>query len=365
MPEHAHRTDPRTRRLSCALVVGALLLSGCTGAFSPRYYWQAAHGQFELWRRARPLDVVLADSATPGPVRDQLRLAADIRDWASSELSLPDNGSYRRYADLGRRFVVWNVFATEALSVKPRQSCFPVAGCVSYRGFFAEADARAHAHALAEAGLDVHVTGIPAYSTLGWFDDPLLNTFIHYPETELVRLIVHELAHQIVYVRDDTEFNESFASAVEEEGVRRWLARPGKAALQQGFDRTQTMRADFAALVGKYREMLDELYRSDLPDEAKRAGKHTLIGQLGADYIRLRDGSWNGFRGYDRWFGQDINNATLASIGLYTSARPAFSQLIARAPDLPSAWVSLRELAALPRDERRARLGLPPHPDDR
>lgn len=362
----AHRAERRTVRTRLpALLFGAAvsLLSGCTGSFSPGYYWQAANGQFELWRRARPLDEVVADPQTEALLRERLALAREIRDWASRELALPDNGSYRRYADLQRRFVVWNVFATDALSVRPRQSCFPVAGCVSYRGFFAEVDARAHADALASQGLDVHVSGVPAYSTLGWFDDPLLNTFIHYPETEMVRLIVHELAHQLLYVRDDTEFNESFASAVEEEGVRRWLARPGKAALRPAHERAQRMRQDFAELVARYRGALDDLYAGDQDDEAKRRGKADLLDALGREYIRIRDSRWGGFRGYDRWFAQDINNATLASVGLYTAAQPAFTRLIDSSPDLPSAWANLRELAALPRDERRARLHLPPHDD--
>lgn len=357
MPDTATPAE-RVRRRGLVVAL-ALLLGGCNGSFSPRYYWQAAHGQLELWRLARPLAEVDADRASTQALRNKLALAAEIRDWASREMALPDNGSYRRYADLGRPFVVWNVFATEPLSVKPRQACFPIAGCVSYRGFFAEGDARAHADALAREGLDVHVSGVPAYSTLGWFDDPLLNTFIHYPETELVRLIVHELAHQIVYVRDDTEFNESFASAVEEEGVRRWLARPGKEKLRDGFERAQLLRSDFAALVTRYRDALDALYGSDLADREKHAGKVRLLEELGADYRALRDTRWSGFRGYDRWFAQDINNATLASIGLYTAARPAFTRLIAASPDMPAVWASMRELAKLPRDERRARLNLP------
>jgi predicted aminopeptidase len=261
--------------------------------------------------------------------------------------------------------VVWNVFATRPLSIRPEQSCFPIAGCVSYRGFFVEDDAHAYARRLADRGLDVHVAGVPAYSTLGWFDDPLLNTFIHYPETELVRLIVHELAHQVVYVRDDTEFNESFASAVEEEGLRRWLARPEHQAQAELFERAQAMRADFAALVARYREALAALYASDASDAEKRARKHELIDALGADYRAMRDHRWNGFRGYDRWFGQDINNATLASIGLYTDAKPAFARLIAECDgDMPRVWARMRALAALPRDERRAALGLPPHPEN-
>ena len=352
------RAESTLRRLF--LLCLTPLIVGCNGSFSPHYYWQAASGQFELWRLARPVGQVGADPATPQTLRERLALAVEIRDWASRDMALPDNGSYRRYADLGRPYVVWNVFAADPLSVQPAQSCFPIAGCVSYRGFFSEADARAYAEARRAEGLDVHVGGVPAYSTLGWFDDPLLNTFMHYPEIELVRLIVHELSHQIVYVRDDTEFNESFASAVEEEGVRRWLMRPGKDALRAGFERNQRIRADFAALVLKYREALDEVYRSSSSDAEKRQEKARLIGALGDEYARMRDREWGGFRGYDRWFAQDINNATLASIGLYSAAKPAFTRLIDTSPDLPAVWATLRELAALPRDERRARLDLPP-----
>ncbi len=352
---------PVPQRLLLLLLLAPL--AGCNGSFSPHYYWQAAGGQLELWRLARPVGEVGADPATPPGLRERLALAGEIRDWASREMALPDNGSYRRYADLGRPFVVWNVFAADPLSVTPQRSCFPIAGCVGYRGFFHEADARAHADALAGTGLDVHVSGVPAYSTLGWFDDPLLNTFINFPETELVRLIVHELAHQVVYVRDDTEFNESFASAVEEEGVRRWLARPGRAGGRDGFEHMQRLRADFAALVLKYREDLDRLYRSGLEHDDKLARKAELIRQLGDEYRARRDRDWQGFRGYDRWFAQDINNATLASIGLYAGAKPVFTRLIDNSSDMNQVWKTMHELARLPRDERRARLNLPPAGD--
>ncbi|MBP6096327.1 MAG: aminopeptidase [Methyloversatilis sp.] len=358
MPATAARTERPMRAV--VLLCAALLLGGCNGSFSPRYYWQAASGQLELLRLARPVTDIHAEPATPQQLRERLALATEIRNWASAEMALPDNGSYRIYADLRRPFVVWNVFSADPLSVRPKQSCFPIAGCVSYRGFFGEADARAHADELSKTGLDVHVSGVAAYSTLGWFDDPLLNTFMHYPETELVRLIVHELSHQIVYVRDDTEFNESFASAVEEEGVRRWLARPGKEGLRAGFERAQKMRIDFAALVLKYRDALDSVFRSGLPDAAKLARKSALISELGNEYRTLRDDEWRGFRGYDRWFAQDINNATLASIGLYAGAKPAFARLIERSADMPAVWREMHELAKLPRDERRARLDLPP-----
>ena len=235
----------RSSRVALALVAAALL-QGCE---TLGYYAQAVSGQFGLLARARPVEQWLGESATPSPLRAKLETALAIRDYASRELGLPDNASYRRYADLGRPFAVWNVIAAPEFSTKPLQSCFPVAGCVSYRGFFAREDAERHAAGLRATGSDVHVYGVPAYSTLGWFDDPLLSTFIRYPDTELARLVFHELAHQVVYARDDTTFNESFAVAVEETGVRRWLAAAGREAQLAGFVEAQRRKAAFIALI--------------------------------------------------------------------------------------------------------------------
>jgi predicted aminopeptidase len=280
-----------------------------------------------------------------------------IRDFASRELALPDNGSFRTYADLSRPYVVWNVFAAEEFSVRPKEWCFPVAGCVNYRGYFARADADAFAADLRGEGFEVYVGGVPAYSTLGWFDDPLLSTFIHYPETELVRVIVHELAHQVLYVRDDTEFNESFAVVVEQEGVRRWLARENEPAERDRSQRAQRMRADFQGLVLETRQRLEALYASALAPEEKRREKKRILAGLRGDYEGLKAGPWQGFAGYDRWFGQEINNATLASIGLYHQLVPAFEALLDRnSLDLPRFYAEVKRLAALPKDARRERL---------
>jgi predicted aminopeptidase len=193
-----------------AIAACSALLGGCE---TVGYYTQAIGGQFEISARARPIDMVIGEPGTPADLRAKLALARGIRDYASRELGLPDNGSYRRYADLGRPFVVWNVVAAEEFSTKAVESCFPVVGCVTYRGYFGEAVARAHAEALRAKGFDAQVSGIPAYSTLGWFDDPLLSTFIRYPEAEIARIVFHELAHQVVYIKGDTVFNESFAVA--------------------------------------------------------------------------------------------------------------------------------------------------------
>ena len=340
------------RRLAgIGIVLAAAALLGACG--TPGYYLQAAGGQLEILRLSRPLDDARIDPATPDALRDKLARAAAIRDFASRELGLPDNGSYRKYADIGRPYAVWNVFATDELSIEPREWCFPVAGCVSYRGYFAEADAEAFAAALRAQGNDVHVAGIAAYSTLGWFDDPLLNTFMHYPEVELARLIFHELAHQRVYAAGDSEFNESFAMAVEVAGVRRWLAREGNDAQRAAFASAQRRRDDFAALVLKYRDALGAAFKGDADTAYKRAEKGRILGELQTEYRALRDGAWGGYRGYDRWFGQEINNAVLASIGLYHQRVPAFEALLAaEGDDLPRFYDRVAQLARMPKERR-------------
>ena len=338
---------------SLALIAVAAL-AGCA---SPAYYLQAVGGQIELWREARPIAQVRADAATQDDLRHKLDIALRIRDFASTDLGLPANGSYRSYADVKRPYAVWTVFAAEAFSVEPKQWCFPVAGCVGYRGYFAADDAEAYAQALRRNGYDVHVGGVAAYSTLGWFDDPLLNTFIHYPETELARLVFHELAHQVVYVKDDSVFNESFATAVEMAGIDRWLTRNGTPAQRAAFEQAQSRRRDFHDLVLRFREQLQTLYASDHGPQEMARLKTQILGELQEEYRALRNGPWNGFAGYDRWFGQEINNATLASIGIYTELVPAFEALLARnAGDLPRFYDEVKRLAALPKENRQARL---------
>ena len=204
---------------------------------------------------------VIEDAASPQPLHDKLALALKAREFASNELGLPRNRSYRGYADLERPFVVWNVFAAPEFSIRPAQWCFVMAGCVSYRGYFAKADAQAFASETAEGGFDVYVGGVPAYSTLGWFADPVLNTFIHYSAAEVARLIFHELSHQVVYVKDDSVFNESFAVTVEREGLKRWLAKHGTERDRGVLEKMRKQRADFITLIQAYRARLDALYK--------------------------------------------------------------------------------------------------------
>ena len=237
--------------------------------------------------RAQPVASVIADPATPQALRERLELARSIRDYASRELKLPDNGSYRSYADLGRPYVVWNVVAAPEFSLEPVESCFPVAGCVPYRGFFAREDAERHAERLRAAGNDVNVRGVPAYSTLGRFDDPLLSTFIRNPDAELARLIFHELAHQLLYVKDDSTFNESFAVVVERAGVRRWLAATGRSAGLKVFFESQERRKKFFEELEQSRTRLKTLYAMPLPPEVMRERKRAEMELLKANVAKL------------------------------------------------------------------------------
>ena len=342
----------RARTVAAALAAG--VLAACT---TVEYYSQAVFGQFDVMRRSRPIDEVIADPESPAAVRARLERVREIRAFAVRELGLPDNGSYRGYADLGRPYVVWNVFAAPPLSIEPVQSCFPIAGCVSYRGYYAQSGAQAHAAKLAAEGFDTYVGGVPAYSTLGWFDDPVLNTFIQYPDAELARLVFHELAHQVVYVKDDTTFNESFATAVEMAGVERWLAAHGSDAERAAFKRYQARRTDFLDLLLEYRARLGAAYAEPTSDADKRAAKAAILAALQADYARMKSERWDGYSGYDRFFASGINNANLASVATYTQQVPAFQALLARENgDLARFYAAVRELAQLPKPERTAAL---------
>jgi predicted aminopeptidase len=269
---------------------------------------------------------------------------------------LPDNDSYRTYADLGRPFVLWNVVAADEFSVKPKESCFPVAGCVAYRGFYAERAAHEYADQLARQGEDVFVYGVPAYSTLGWFADPLLNTFINYPRTEVARMLFHELAHQVVYVKGDSAFNESFAVAVEDEGVRRWIAMCGSDRDQQEYEAMQERREGFNDLVMRYQAKLSAIYASGLDKAHMREAKQQAFAEMKQSYLALRE-SWHGWSGYDRWFAQDLNNAHLASVATYTEWVGAFHNMIEQEKgDLPAFYGEVRALARLDKAQRDARL---------
>ncbi len=341
------------------LAAGALCLtSGCS---SIGYYGQAVGGHLDLLQRARPVPEVLADPATPALLRQRLELSQRLRDFAISELKLPDNKSYRRFADLQREAVVWNVVAAPALSLQLKTWCFPVMGCVGYRGYFKRQAAQDMAKQLqADEGLETSVYGVPAYSTLGWTNwlggDPLLNTFLDWPELELARLIFHELAHQVAYAADDTTFNESFATAVERIGGRRWLARHGTPEQQAQAEVSDRRRAEFRALTQKYRQALEQVYAGPADTAAKAAEKARLMAELRAEHRALKQGAWQGFVGYDAWF-ERANNASLGVLAAYNERVPEFERLFeAEGSDFARFYAAVQKLAAMPKDQRRAAL---------
>jgi len=319
--------------------IGILLFVLIAGCQSLDYYTQAIGGHLKVMARARPVSDWLADPATPPELKERLETARRIREFASKSLGLPENNSYLTYADLDRSYVVWNVFAAPAFSVEPKKECFPFTGCVSYRGFYSEDDARRHAARLREEGYDVYVGGVPAYSTLGWFDDPLLSTFIRYSDAQLARLVFHELAHQLVYARDDTTFNESFAVTVEQEGVKRWLESEKRAGELAGFHAAQARQRELAERVSQARERLAGVYRMDLAREAMLEHKRGEWDRLRASYPALP---------------AEPNNAFLASIAVYTELVPAFERLLAEAGSLEDFYRRVKKLAAAKQPERDA-----------
>lgn len=326
-----------------------LLLTGCT---SVGYYGQAVNGHLQVMRATRPIQELLQDPATSTNLKEKFGSVIAIREFASRELALPDNGSYRSYADLGRPFVVWNVFAAPEFSVEPEKWCIAFVGCVSYRGYFDRTEAERYASELKESGFDTHIGGVTAYSTLGYFDDPVLNTFLRLGDTETARIIFHELAHQLLFVKGDTVFNESFAATVENEGLRRWFAHNAKPEQHRTFLAQQQRKTQFVQLVEINRGKLRALYASSQPPDEMRRAKAQIMADMKRAYADLKQ-TWGGDGSYDRWFEQDMNNAKIASQSLYTQLTPAFEALLAQeGRDLPRFYRRVQALARMPREER-------------
>ncbi len=337
-----------------ALLVAVMggLVSGCAQI---GYYAQAVQGQTSLLWHAKPVEVWLQDPALDPRLRTRLQQARAIREFAVRELALPQNGSYQSYVDIGRPYVLWNVVATGEFSFKPHAWCFPVAGCVTYRGYYSQQAAQDFARQLRQQGHDVQVSGVPAYSTLGWFNDPLISSFIHYPESELARLMFHELSHQVLYVAGDTRFNESFASTVEEAGLQRWLALRGDARLTESFATAKTRRQEFLALLWDTRRKLDVVYASDAPPDTRRAQKAALFAALHEQYRQLKQ-QWGGYAGYDRWFAEPLSNAHWVALANYEEFVPGFRALLAQQGGLPQFYAAARAISTLPPVEREEAL---------
>lgn len=323
----------------------AVCLSGCS-----TYYGQLAAGQLDLLRQREPVAGIIDNPQTDPQLRQRLALALQARAFASASLGLPDNGSYRVYADIQRPYVVWNVFATEEFSVTPLTHCFPIAGCVAYRGYYQQGRARGAAALLKTEGYDTLVAGVQAYSTLGWFDDPLLSSMLHWDNDRLAALIIHELAHQRLYVPGDTAFNESYASFVEREGLRQWRASRG---LPPANEAAREQYAEFSKLVLSTRERLATLYRSGLSEPEMRAAKQAEFMRMRQAYRQLREGVWKGDGRYDRWMAQPLNNASLVPFGLYDQWVPAFAALFEQTErDWQRFHARVEALGQLPADER-------------
>lgn len=342
----------RTAKYIILASAAATMLASCS---SLNYYAQAAQGQLALLNDARPIEEWLGDHNTEPKLKLRLATARQIRTFAVQELGLPDNKSYRNYASLARPFVLWNVVAAPELSLKPIQWCFPVAGCVTYKGYYDKDAAMAYARELRAEGKDVQVGVVPAYSTLGWFNDPLISTFINYPDAELARLLFHELSHQVVYVQGDSQFNESFASAVEEAGVERWLSGYGNDAMRANYLMFSGRKKQFLELLLACRRDLETVYASKSSVAVKRQEKGRLFAKLKDDYQVLK-ASWGGFAGYDRFFAEPLSNAHLASIATYNDFIPAFRALLVQEKTMPRFYAAAKVLAGLDKTERHKRL---------
>jgi predicted aminopeptidase len=328
----------------------ATTLAGCAVPF----YWQAIGGQLELLRKRTPIEKLVDDPAVDSALRSKLSSVAAIREFAVDTLELPDNRSYTTYVALDRSYVVWNVVATKEFSVDPERSCFPFAGCVAYRGFFARDAAERYQARLTAEGLDTYSGGSSAYSTLGYFADPVLSTMISGGEQYVASLLFHELAHQKLYIKGDSEFSEAFATVIEEFGTERWLMLHGTAADLDRYRQRRQRGADFAALIAMQQTRLREIYVRNEPPESKRAEKRAAFAALQADYAQLKS-RWGGNTDYDAWFAQPLNNAALAAVATYTRWVPVLRQRL-DARGLDAFYADTAALAKLRDDERAARL---------
>jgi len=329
-----------------------LALGGC----GTLYVAQAARGQLQILTAREPIRRVLADPKTDPDLKKRLEEVRAARDFASRELGLPNNKSYTSYADLKREFVVWSVVATPEFSVEPREWCFPIVGCVAYRGYFHEKSAEAFAESLRAAGFDTIVGGVPAYSTLGKFNDPILNTMMAYGDDELASIMFHELSHQVVYIPDDSSFNEAFAVTVEQEGLGRWLKFRGREDELSKYVRRRARQAEGVALVGRFRRDLTQLYALPIPLENMRTRKAEVFARLVSE-LRALDARYGTQSGLAAELDGRPNNARLASLATYYDCVPGFERLLAEEQhDLPRFYAAVRTLAKLPRLERRARL---------
>ena len=358
----------RTWLLVPALLLAVLAMSGCQ---TLSYYGQAIKGQYQIVAQEQKIEKLLADPQTPAPLKAKLQLVQSLRGFAAKDLQLPVDGHYEEYADVHRPFIVWNVEAAPEFSLEPKTWWYPFVGSLEYRGYFAESGAQKYAASLRKKGYDVYVGGVAAYSTLGWFKDPLLNTFIFDPESDLAETIFHELGHQRVFASGDTDFNEAFATTVGQEGTRRWLQAKGDQAALEKYLAELRRTAQFARLIANTRERLETLYVNQRTEAARnkttkkervvlrdewRRQKQALFDQLRQEYTQLK-AQWGGDTEYDKWFARPLNNAQLNSVAAYYDLVPGFEQLLKlNGGDLGKFYEAADKLAHEPKAERQQRL---------
>lgn len=356
---------PRTRKwlLLISLTAVVLVVSGCR---TLKFYGQAIKGQYQIFAHQEPIEKLVADTKTPTRLREQLELLQKLRAFADTELKLPVDGHYRKYVDVHRPYVVWNIQAAPRFSLEPKTWWYPLVGSLEYRGYFSERDAKKYAATLRKKGWDVFVGGVDAYSTLGWFKDPVLNTFIYRDEPELAEVIFHELGHQRVFARGDTDFNEAFATVVGQEGARRWLRLQGNTNSYEHYLVSLRRNEQFVRLIMSTRARLEKIYGDQRDEEGKLKAakelpkpaeelaveKHQTFADLQTRYSQLKT-NWDGFTGYDRWFSREVNNAQLNTIANYYDYVPGFEALLKlKDGDLEKFYAAAEELSRKSQDER-------------
>jgi predicted aminopeptidase len=350
------KTGLRVRRATALLFCLALAacFSGCQ-TFS--FYRQAVAGEWNILAHQKPIKDLMADPATPPKLKTKFEEVLKIREFAAKELKEPADSAYLNYVDLHRENVVWNVTVAPALSLEPKAWWFPIVGRATYRGYFKESAARRYAERWQNEGWDVYVGGVEAYSTLGWFRDPLLSTFINEPNADLADLIFHELAHRRLFVEGDTDFNEAYAMEVAAEGVRRWFVAHPNAKAYADYQARLAHEKDFVRLVMDTRNELEAVYGdAHLADVEKLKRKEEIITGLRARYAKVKE-TWGGDKGYDGWFAEPINNAKINTISSYYELMPAFHALMcAQGGDMEKFYTAVAKLGKLPLEKRHEAL---------
>ena len=332
------------------LILAVLYLSGCAEL---AYYTHAAGGQLEVISAREPIEDVIENPATNNQTRRQLLLVQQARTFAVKELHLPDSDTFRDYADLKRPWVLWNVYATPEFSLELKQWCYPFIGCQGYRIYFDEDYAKQVAGELEQQGYETYIARSPAYSTRGWFADPVYNPMLHYDDPTLVGILFHELAHEKIYFTDDSQVNESFATIVQYEGLRRWMARRNDSPAYLEYRRDEEREERFVSMVLAFRQELESLYRQKISDEVKRQRKQALFSSLRSKYEELKS-QWDGYKGYDHWFNKPLNNARLAPVATYNGYLKAFQAMLKKQDGkLPAFYIKVEELSLMPGKKRR------------